>query len=920
MVQLLQKSRSDAKQFRLGLFDGPNLQHNPMKRYDSKEHFTDRRQPMTWSDQWNNCPTKRGHWGPRRGSRRGAALLSLTLAFTTAPSLAASDTVVPCPSRADAVIANTGRVVSSKHSLVDSYNSTLGAYGGTNVGSHGTVRAAGAIVRRGGVINGPTIEQSPAGLPEIAVSPIAIPLPLGAKVPGRLKLHKHQSITLRPGDYAAAGIDLDWPAEIRVSPAGYVRIFVTGRLSIGGEVNLHGRTQDLQFIVTSASDVHVQRKGSLTGLLYAPKSEVEVNSTVFGAVVGATVKLQSHAAVHYDDNLACPTAPPPTSPAIPPPALPPPPAPVVGCYMNTRNGWNSIPCATKEFMDANFPHPDVQLTVTSPGTTPIVFGQINVTVPQVSSTNNVLGGSSTPNQWSVQNNTNPFPVPAGHTNSGNAGWVQFVIQSNGSNSAICIWNVDLTTQSYPNTCVSPAQQRPGGLQAFDYANIAGLVNSNGTLTMVAELSWVPSGQPNQYAVVANDVNGLAGQWTAVSGGLLGIGGGSQVQLTNAEVVTQALASTCRGDTQAGSPICAPPTLQPNGTVYVGSTATLETNNLTAVGTPTLSYLNTDLEVSNLTATTTGSCLGASHAYVKDSPQDFGATPSTLGNQVFWESPDIFVVPHGTVVDVNAPSTETTVTPGLQYDVYVRVHNDLGCTAVTGVKTLVYLADPSALSVQWSSITGNNYVGNNMSATGVTVPAGGQALIGPLPFTAPVTGIGNGHKCLLAAIEADGEPAPVNSTDAPNSNQVGQRNLEFVSPCVFQLTNGTMSNGNVQITLTVTPNSNTPPSLTVSPDVEVTFDDADSSWFNVWNGQAGNGTAFAVTHNNVTSSTTVRLGAFSVALDPAPLMAGQSRNATGNINPTSGTLTLQLGAILTDSGGHVLANNGGSCTATAVVIK
>ena len=28
----------------------------------------------------------------------------------------------------------------------------------------------------------------------------------------------------------------------------------------------------------------------------------------------------------------------------------------------------------------------------------------------------------------------------------------------------------------------------------------------------------------------------------------------------------------------------------------------------------------------------------------------------------------------------------------------------------------------------------------MSATGVTVPAGGQALIGPLPFTAPVSGI------------------------------------------------------------------------------------------------------------------------------------------------------------------------------------
>jgi hypothetical protein len=357
-----------------------------------------------------------------------------------------------------------------------------------------------------------------------------------------------------------------------------------------------------------------------------------------------------------------------------------------------------------------------------------------------------------------------------------------------------------------------------------------------------------------------------------------------------------------------------------GEYYVGSNGTVETNNLISVAPATLNYLNPDLEVGNVTASTSGTCLGSGHAYIKDSSQDFGATPSTLGNQVFWESPDIFVVPHGTAVDTNATSSETAITPGSQYDVYVRVHNDLGCSDVTGVKSLVYLADPSALSVQWDSITGGIYVGNNMNATGVSVPAGGQTLIGPLTFTAPATGIGNGHKCLLAAIEADGEPAPAVSTDAPDSNQVGQRNLQFTGPCVFQLTNGTTSDGNVRISLTATPNSNTPPSLTFSPDVEATFDDADSSWFNVWTAQTGNGTTFAVTHNSGTNSTTVRLGAFGVTLDPVPLGAGQSRNETGNINPTNGTLTLQMGAILTDAGGTMLAQNGGSCTVTANILQ
>jgi hypothetical protein len=98
---------------------------------------------------------------------------------------------------------------------------------------------------------------------------------------------------------------------------------------------------------------------------------------------------------------------------------------------------------------------------------------------------------------------------------------------------------------------------------------------------------------------------------------------------------------------------------------------------------------------------------------------------------------------------------------------------------------------------------------------------------------------------------------------------------------------------------------------------VDFDDADSSWYNVWNVQAGNGTTFAVTHNTTSSKTTVNLGAFSVALNAVPLAAGQTRNANGIIEPQTGSLTLQIGATLTGPGGAVLVTNGGSCTAAAI---
>lgn len=841
---------------------------------------------------------------------------------------------IPCLARAEAVIANTGKVFSDEQSLVDSYNSTLGDYGGSNVGNSGNVQAAGAIVVEGGVIHGSKLPNTPAGLVDIPVPLNARPLPLGAQNPGHVHIHNHHdSITLRPGNYVAADLDLDAPGAINVYPSGLVSIFVTGHLSLGGPANLHGSPKNLQFIVLSSHEVRVQRQGTLVGLLYAPKSEVELHSEVFGSVVGGTVKLDEHSAVHYDQSSVCPP-PPPTTPAIPPASLPPPPPPRIGCYVNTRNGWKDTPCATDAFIDAHFPHPDTQLTVTSTAANPLVFGQLEVTIPQVSSENNAFlastagisgcqsTGNPVANQWSVQSNTNQWKVPTGNTGAGDNAATQFVIQSDGSNNIVCVWNVDVTTQDYSHrTCVSPTpQQRSGGLQAFDSGNLAAAMNSNGTMSVVAQLSWVPNGQPNQYAITANDTYGLASSWNQVSGGLLGMGACSQAQLTNAEVITQVLASTCAGDTQAGSSVCAPPAFQPNGNVFVGSTGTVETNNLTAIGAPSLSFLNSDLAVSNITATTSGGCLGPSHAYVKDSAEDFGATPSTIGNQVFWESPDIFLVPHGTPVDLNAVSTESILTPGGQFDVWVRLHNDLGCSDVTGAKTLVYLADPSALSIQWVSITGMNYVGPNLSSTGVTVPAGGQALIGPLPFTAPTTGLGDGHKCILAAIEADSESAPTNSTDAPDSNQVAQRNVQFVGPCQYPITNATTSSGNVQITLTVTPNTGTTPSLTALPDVEVTFDDADSSWFNVWNTQTGSGTTFTVTHNGAANSTTVRLGAFSVALNAVPLAAGQSRKLTSNIQPSSGTLTVQFAATLTGTGGQVLVTNGGSCTVTVPVIQ
>jgi hypothetical protein len=212
-----------------------------------------------------------------------------------------------------------------------------------------------------------------------------------------------------------------------------------------------------------------------------------------------------------------------------------------------------------------------------------------------------------------------------------------------------------------------------------------------------------------------------------------------------------------------------------------------------------------------------------------------------------------------------------------------------------------------------------YVGDNSSMTGVKVLAGKEALIGPIHFTAPMTGIGDGHRCILAAIMADGEHAVDDATvfRAPDSNQVAQRNIQFTS-CAYPLTNATTSNGSLILTLSV-PTTETEPSLTGLPDIEVVFDDADSSWFRDWMSQAIDEGTFTVTHDDGAGTTTVRLGAYSVVLDSVELDAGESRTAAGIFKLVPGaSVSLQIAGNLTDDNDEstVLAENGGTCQFTA----
>ena len=218
---------------------------------------------------------------------------------------------VPCAARSATVVANTSNVIIGASTLVDSYQSSLGAYGGSNVGSAAIVQAATTISNNGGVVRGTLRPNTPAGLAVVPVPSGARNLPLGSTIPGSLNINNAaQSITLAPGNYVAANINVNAPGAIRIAPAGEVRIWVTGSLNPGGNLNANGAPKNLTILVTSSGFVNINRGGAFFGVLYAPTSVVNVNGPVFGSVIGRSVTLNSGSAVHFDQSSTC--APPQT--------------------------------------------------------------------------------------------------------------------------------------------------------------------------------------------------------------------------------------------------------------------------------------------------------------------------------------------------------------------------------------------------------------------------------------------------------------------------------------------------------------------------------------------------------------------------------------------------------------------------------
>jgi hypothetical protein len=638
-----------------------------------------------------------------------------------------------------------------------------------------------------------------------------------------------------------------------------------------------------------------------------------------------------------------------------------------GCYVGTANGWLAMPCADDAWLRNEAIVPQVGLAgiVVPPASqnkVSLVYGQIETTVIHADS----VWDCKTPtcaqrledDAFSVQLNSLGY----GCTDTqGAAGtclvqwtFIQRPHLAGGSAADICIWTWQWTNTKVGNpTCLSttptwPAKTR-AGLRDFDFVNIAGYVFDDNAPTpkhklgMVIQYSMVPvegapdtlPNAPNQivglYATTTDDVYLLQGHWFGLSGGIMGKGSSSHADFSNAEVMTRAAASNCPGDTSARGPTCPTQTPLPQSNLSFMDNVrtpsvrtTSETDNLTLVGTPILTYPNANLVVTEILSSTTSTnpatatCLPLwqNHVFIKDHDGDNGGRPSNSGGVPFWESPDIFIRP----VDAPAPlpndvSADFEATIGRQYNLYLRLNNDYGCMGAGNIRVLIAATDPNIGSPRWFPVTVGADIGNYLPVAG-TVGARDRAIVGPFPWTPPPE-LTSGHKCLLAAVAAGDEVTPAFPLAAAyDSNQIAQRNL-IVSDgptCVYSVKNPSTGEASLLLGVSVYPAK----SIAYSTIELVVHDVAGYDWFGIWNEQATRVGSSTLSVKKVNQTTVLTIGTSAIALDSVPMPANGSAQVEVQVTSTASgvgpdvALSASLKNTPADGVPSVLVENGGTC--------
>ena len=227
---------------------------------------------------------------------------------------------------------SNGTITLSNNVFVDSYDSTKGNYGGSNVGNNGDIGTNGATIAIGNNVTVHGTQTTNAGA---ALAPVVVPAVLTALPAGvALTLTNNNTLTLPAGNYRYSKVNFANNVGLVIS--GDVLMYITGNPSFSGgnnaavtvnagasltiyadgvvsfsnnvALNNLAKAPD-KFVIystyTGANGVSINNNGTFYGVIYAPLTDVTMsnNTTVFGAMVGKTITLSNDNVVHYDESL-----------------------------------------------------------------------------------------------------------------------------------------------------------------------------------------------------------------------------------------------------------------------------------------------------------------------------------------------------------------------------------------------------------------------------------------------------------------------------------------------------------------------------------------------------------------------------------------------------------------------------------------
>ncbi len=234
----------------------------------------------------------------------------------------------------------------SGQGFTDSYDSSLGLYGGTNIGTDGDigsgteVDASGQAYVDGDVIipegstppdskyySGSVEEEDNPPLEQITVPANLVALPNGGSI--------SSTTTLPPGDYqywmfnlsskstltitgpaniyltGGTSISVSGQAEIVIDSAstGPVNIYFDGDVDLSGQGIANETSIPSNLIMygtnTTSQTIDVSGQADFYGAIYAPTSEVSLTGQggLFGSFIGDEVTISGQGGVHYDAAL-----------------------------------------------------------------------------------------------------------------------------------------------------------------------------------------------------------------------------------------------------------------------------------------------------------------------------------------------------------------------------------------------------------------------------------------------------------------------------------------------------------------------------------------------------------------------------------------------------------------------------------------